>query len=415
MTKHNDKSADTSAAESSPGAAEPSAVTQTQTSQVDESGVTAVYIHVPFCLHRCGYCDFTLVANQDDLIPDYLAALKNELESTAADHAFHGPRIMDTIFIGGGTPTHLSPSHLTALFSLLQSYFHLTHDGEFSVEANPDGLDDDRIRVLKDFGVNRLSLGVQSFDDDCLRLLERRHSAAEAIETIQRCSDEFDNLSADLIYAVPGQSLQSWTNTLKSAISLPLTHISTYGLTYEQGTPFYRRANSGELRRQTDETERQQYLTGIGLLKGAGFEHYEVSNFAKNGFRCRHNQTYWQGRLYFAAGPGAARYLNGRRSTNCRSVARWIRSWSDNSPCIHESEDLNPEEKARECMMLALRMIDGLNIEAFERRFGVSVKTLAGDAIQRHLAGGLLEYHGKNLRLTAEGLLLADSVVVDFL
>lgn len=376
----------------------------------------SVYVHVPFCLHHCGYCDFSVIANRDSLIPDYLKALRNEFNSAkTVDGQYPDPQIVETVFIGGGTPTHLSADQLAELLQLIKNNFQLSPDGEFSVEANPDGLCDQKLEVLCSSGVNRLSLGVQSFDDVCLKTLERRHTAADAVDTIHRCSRTFSNLSVDLIFAVPGQSVRSWQETLRTAVSLPLQHLSTYGLTYEQGTPFFRREKQGQLLRLPDDDERTMYLDAVTEISNGGFEHYEVSNFARPGFRCRHNQTYWQADSYFAFGPGAARYTNGIRSTNSRSVIRWLRAWLDGSPCVEESEELSAEDKAREALMLALRMIDGLNLSEFEDRFGFGVESLAPDALRRHLDSGLLNLNNDRLRLTREGLLLADSVVVDFL
>jgi len=373
----------------------------------------ALYVHVPFCLHHCGYCDFTLVANRDQLIPEYLAALGTEFNDQLANVA--GLIGIDTLFIGGGTPTHLTPKDLSTVFEVIRRHFLLIAGGEFSVEANPDGLCDDRLALLRANGINRLSLGVQSFDDAVLRTLERRHSAVEAKEAMHRAFEFIPNVSLDLIFGVPGQTLDSWRDTLSIAVSMPVSHISAYSLTYEQGTPFFRQERAGNLRRAPDELERQMYLDAIETLTSHGFEHYEVSNFAKPGFQCRHNRVYWNADEYFAFGPGAARYIDGVRSTNCRSVVRWLNSWQKGVPCLEETEQLSKEDQAREAIMLALRMVEGLHVPKFEQRFGLSLQQLAGDAIQRHRAAGLLECHDEHLRLTRDGLLISDFVVADFL
>ena len=369
----------------------------------------AVYLHVPFCLHHCGYCDFTLVAGRDTLIPDYLQALDHELNARAV------PSEVDTIFIGGGTPTYLSPRDLSSLLERFLSVYRLAPGGEFSVEANPDGLCQERLGVLKDFGVNRLSLGVQSFDDGCLKVLERSHSADEAVRVVERCRGIFENLSVDLIFGVPGQDSATWQRSLDIAAQLPLSHVSTYGLTFEPATPFFRREQKGQLSRTPDDAERTMYLMAIGTLNDAGFEHYEVSNFARPGFACRHNRTYWKADEYEAFGPGAARYVGGVRSTNCRSVVRWIRSWLEHAECLHETESLSSEDRAREAIMLGLRMIPGIDLREFQRRYGISINSLAEDAIARHSRNGLLEYNDQTLKLTQDGLLLADTVISDFL
>ena len=373
----------------------------------------AVYIHVPFCLHHCGYCDFALVANRDHLIPQYLQALDNELQ---AQRRIVGEVVdVDTIFVGGGTPTHLSPATLRTLFRLIQQHFRPTTNAEISVEANPDGLDTERLDVLQENGVNRLSLGVQSFDDAVLKTLERTHTGAQAIETVQRCQRWIDNVSLDLIFGVPGQTAASWRQTLDVATSLPVRHISTYGLTFEKDTPFFRREQHGQLKKTPDELERQMYLDAISQLTDAGLRHYEVSNFAQPDYECRHNMVYWNADEYFAFGPGAASYLNGVRRTNVRSVVRWLKAWHQHESAVEDCEDLSNEEKAREAIMLALRMRQGLHIPVFEQRFGLSFAELAGVAFQQHRDDGFLTHEADYISLTTEGLLIADTIISDFL
>ncbi len=373
----------------------------------------SVYIHVPFCLRHCGYCDFAVVANRDHLIPQYLIALNNEMELHR--RTFGDDVEVDTIFVGGGTPTYLTPFELQELFSLIRRYFRAASDAEISVEANPDGLDDQRLKVLRDNGVNRLSLGVQSFDDALLKTLERTHTSTQAIETVQRCQQQIDNVSLDLIFGVPGQTLASWQQTLETAIKQPVRHISTYGLTYESGTPFFRRERHGQLKRTPDELERQMYLDAIANLTGSGLRHYEVSNFSQPGFECRHNLVYWNADEYFAFGPGAASYLNGVRSTNSRSVVQWLKALQQCQSAVEDSEELSNEEKAREAIMLALRMRRGLDIVAFERRFGLQFTEIAGPALQQHLDDGFLQRQFDFVALTTEGLLIADTIIADFL
>ena len=373
----------------------------------------AVYVHVPFCLHHCGYCDFALVANRDHLIPQYLVALENELQ---AHRRIFGESVdVDTIFIGGGTPTHLSPATLQNLFTLIHQHFRPTPNAEISVEANPDGLDDERLDVLRSNGVNRLSLGVQSFDNAVLKTLERTHTGDQAMQTVERCGNWFPNVSLDLIFGVPGQSAASWQHTLDIATSLPVKHVSTYGLTFEKDTPFFRREQHGQLKRTPDELERTMYLDAIAHLTARGMQHYEVSNFAQSGFECRHNMVYWNADEYFAFGPGAASYLNGIRRTNTRSVVRWLKSWQQSEAAVEDCEELSNEEKAREAIMLALRMRKGLNVSEFEKRFGLSFTELAGDGLQQHIDSGFLVRQSDFVSLTTEGLLIADTVISDFL
>ncbi|MCA9083583.1 MAG: radical SAM family heme chaperone HemW [Planctomycetaceae bacterium] len=369
----------------------------------------AVYIHVPFCRHRCGYCDFTLVARRDELIPRYLQALSNELSTLSSVYD------VETIYIGGGTPTHLSAVQLTELLQRIGEHFRLTAGGEFTVEANPDGLDDDRLAVLVRHGVNRLSLGVQSFDEKVLQTLEREHSREQAIDVIRRARSFVSNLSVDLIFGVPDQSIGSWEETLKLVADLAPEHVSAYGLTFEKGTTFYGRRHRGQLVPVPDEIERAMYQTAMTLLGASGFEHYEISNFAKPGFESRHNHVYWAADHYFAFGPGAARYLNGVRSTNSRNVRRWIDGWLRHQPVLQEIDVLSDETMAREAVFVGLRRNRGIDLQKFEQRFRRSLKSLAPRVFDQYLKSGMLEVSAGQLRLTDEGRFVADSVFVDFL
>jgi oxygen-independent coproporphyrinogen-3 oxidase len=369
----------------------------------------AVYFHVPFCLHRCGYCDFTLIADRDELIPAYLEALGNELATQRQVYD------VDTIFIGGGTPTHLSAGQLDQLLSLISEHFRLQPEGEYSIEANPDGLEDEQLRVLRQHGVNRLSLGVQSFDDSVLQFLERQHSGREAMACVERASEVFAAVSVDLIFGVPGQTPDGWSESLAVAAQLPISHVSTYGLTYEKGTQFYGRMKRGALLPVDDQVEREMYAGAIEFLTDQGFGQYEISNFARPGWQCRHNKVYWAADPYWAFGPGAARYVDGVRSTNSRNVSRWINSWLKHIPAIQEREQLSATDSAREAIMLGLRRCEGLAVAEFEARFGCSPEQLAAEAMNQNLARGYLELVDGYLRLTSEGRFLADSVVIDFL
>ncbi|MCP4782095.1 MAG: radical SAM family heme chaperone HemW [Fuerstiella sp.] len=369
----------------------------------------ALYVHVPFCLHHCGYCDFTLVADRDDLVPAYLQALTNEFARLDGDFD------VDTIFIGGGTPTHLSTAQLEQLAEILFSRFTLSSDGEFSVEANPDGLNDDVMKTLSGIGVNRLSLGVQSFDAEVLKTLERQHTPAVAHDVVRRAIDSFDVVSLDLIFGVPGQTFDSWNATLAAVQQLPITHVSTYGLTFEKGTDFFRRLRHGQMNATPDELERDMYAAAISQFGSAGVPQYEISNFATPGYECRHNMVYWQADEYFAFGPGAARYINGVRSTNARNVSRWINCWLKGEAALQEAEQLSADEKIREAIFLGLRLAAGIDINGFRDRFGCDVVEIAKDSAERHLEDGLLEVSGNHLRLTSDGRFLADTVMADFL
>ncbi|MGC3969446.1 MAG: coproporphyrinogen-III oxidase family protein [Pirellulales bacterium] len=293
---------------------------------------------------------------------------------------------------------------------------------EFTVEANPldivgsTSFGEGRLAEFAAAGATRISLGVQSFQAPKLRLLERDHTPDEARRSVQSAHDAGFDASLDLIFGAPGETLAAWQTDLAEAVALRPAHVSLYGLTFERGTSFWTRRAKGELRSQDEESERAMYLAAIEILATAGYEQYEISNFARPGHRCRHNETYWSAREYFAAGPGAARYVDGMRSSNHRSTTTWlVRLQAGQSP-VDETERLGPEDRAREALVLGLRRVqDGVERRAFAAEFGYDVDELGGDDLRKLLATGLLENVETRLRLTREGLLLADYIWSKFL
>ncbi|MEX2285939.1 MAG: radical SAM family heme chaperone HemW, partial [Planctomycetaceae bacterium] len=329
-----------------------------------------------------------MVARRDDLIGGYLQALELELES------LDEPPELDTLFLGGGTPTHLPAEPLSQFMELIRKWFRLADGYEFTVEANPSGLDSDKIKMLADSGVNRVSLGVQSFDSDVLRVLERDHRRCGIVNTVERLRSRIDNISLDLIFGVPGQTLESWQQTLSEAVALEPTHISSYGLTYEKGTAFWGRVIKGELVRVPEATEYEMYATAMDTLAAAGYQQYEISNFARPGFSCRHNEVYWKGLSYLAFGPGAARYVDGVRESNHRSVTTWLKRVMAGESPVAERERLSDEERAREALVIGLRRCAGIEKAAFRKLTGFDMDELAGSTIERHCHAGLLEDDG---------------------
>ncbi len=369
----------------------------------------AAYVHVPFCRRRCGYCNFTVVAARDDLVADYLRAVELELQELRT------PREVDTLFFGGGTPTQLSPAALDRLCHLAREWFPLAVGYEFSVEGNPADLDEDRLAVLQAAGVNRLSLGGQSFDDRKLEALERDHRCRQLQRTLDRCRARFASLALDLIFAVPGESLQTWTADLRAAVAADVDHISTYGLTYEKGAAFWDRRQRGLLQPVDEELERTMYEAAIDALTAAGLEHYEVSNFARPGHRCRHNEVYWRGQSYFAVGPGAARYVDGWREMNHRSTTTYLRRMLAGQSPVAERERLSPSDAARERLVFGLRMLEGVERSSFAAETGLEIDALVGPALRRFVDQGLLEDTGGRVRLTRAGLLVSDALWPEFL
>lgn len=369
----------------------------------------AAYVHVPFCRHRCGYCNFTVVAGRDDLVEAYLQAIARELSWLDT------PREVDTLFIGGGTPTHLSCVQLRQLCTTATQWFPLAEGHEFSVEANPLDLTLEKADLLASCGVNRISLGAQSFSASKLALLERDHRAEQVVTAFEVARESMRSVSIDLIFGAPGESQESWENDLRLALDLSPDHLSTYGLTFERGTSFWSRLQKSELSQVAEEDERRMYLAAIDLLTQAGFEHYEVSNFAKPGHRCRHNEVYWAGHTYFAAGPGAARHVDGRRETNHRSTTTYLnRVLADQSP-VAESENLNPEDSARERLVFGLRRLEGVDQRSFAAATGFEIDQLVGKSLAELVSTNLLEDTGSRIRLTRQGLLVSDSIWPTFL
>ncbi|QDT71983.1 radical SAM family heme chaperone HemW [Lacipirellula limnantheis] len=364
----------------------------------------SAYIHVPFCKFRCGYCDFAIVADRDDLVGTYLQTLATELSWLGA------PREVDTLYFGGGTPSHLDPASLTALCEIAKRWHPLAQGYEWTVEANPESLTADRVAVLSAQGATRLSLGVQSLDDAKLRALERNHSRHDVVRAMDLARAAEMQVSVDLMFAAPGETLEQWRRDLAAAIELRPDHISTYGLTWEPGAAFTARRDKGLLRPLDEELERAMYSQAIERLTDAGFEHYEVSNFALAGRRSRHNEVYWAGSEYFAAGPGAARYVDGVRSTNHRSTTTYLKRVQTGVSAIFEQEELAPEQRARELLVLGLRRLEGVQRSTFAMKSGFEMDQLAGRAIGKFVELGLLSDDGSRVKLTREGLFVSDAL-----
>jgi len=375
--------------------------------QVDSDNYRAVYLHVPFCRHRCGYCDFTLLAGRDRLIDDFLKAIAIEFSS------INEKLQLDTLFFGGGTPSHFTSAQLERLFEIVFEKVELTEGAEFSVEVNPSDITPKKVETFVNAGANRFSLGVQSFDAEILQTLERDHRFAEierALETVrQRCK----NISIDLIFAAPGQSKALWERTLEQAVGFAPTHLSTYCLTIEKGSAFFSRQRRGELLVPDEESQRTMYEHTMQFLPQHRYQQYEISNFAQPGFACRHNDAYWSGKPYLAFGPGASGFDGTNRWTNDRSVRRWMTKLLSGQSGVAERDKITPDERAREMLAIGLRRNNGVNLGEFESRWGMSAMTLAGVAIDRLISNGLIEKTAQSIRLTAKGRLFADSIATE--
>jgi oxygen-independent coproporphyrinogen III oxidase len=365
----------------------------------------AAYIHVPFCAHQCGYCDFAIAVGQDHLIELYLDALEAEMATLGT------PQSVRTLFIGGGTPTLLTAAQLDRMLASIQRWTPLQPGGECSIEANPDTLDDDKVSVLADHGVTRVSLGAQSFHPHLLHVLDRKHVPSQVRQAVERVRRRIAVVSLDLIFGAPGQTEAEWRADLATALELVPDHLSTYGLTYEKGTPLWKRRERGQVRPLDEEAELALYSTAIDVLETAGFEQYEISSFARSHRRCRHNEVYWANEAYFGFGMGAARYVHGRRELNTRDLKAYIRLVLSGEQARFQSEELGPEERARETMAVQLRRVEGIDRAGFREQTGFTLETAASPALASLVELGLLEDDGDRVRLSRRGKYVADAVI----
>ena len=368
----------------------------------------SAYVHIPFCRHRCGYCNFSVISDRDDLIDRVISAIDGEL-------AVLMEPAVQTLFVGGGTPTHLAITQLDRLLGLLKQRLRLANDCEWSVEANPEDITLEKLELLAQHGVNRISLGVQSFHPQKLSVLERGHDGDAAAKAIELAASVIPNVSLDLIFAAPGETVAQWREDLRIALSLPIRHLSTYTLTFEKGTSFWASRQKGLLAGVTEEDELRMYSSARELTAASGLEHYEVSNFARPSFRCQHNLAYWRGQGWFAAGPGAARFSGGRREVNHRSTTTYLKRSESDANVVAESEAISRSQFGRELAAFGVRLIDGIDLRETFDATGIDVQSLCETAIRRTIELGLVVQHENRLKLTEQGILFADTVASEFL
>lgn len=367
------------------------------------------YVHVPFCRHRCGYCDFTLVAGRDDLIERYFAALARELQRVGH------PLDLATLYVGGGTPSHLGPAGLRRLFDALAAKFVPARDAEVTVEANPLDVTPEFVAAARGCGVTRVSLGGQSLNAATLRALDRDHGPADVMAAAARLLAAGLVVNLDLMTAAPGQTLADVEADLATVAALGVQHVSVYCLTWEKGTAFDSARLRGDLRPAEESIEGAMFETAIDRLEAAGYGHYEVSNFAQPGFRCRHNEAYWDCRPWEAVGPGAARFDGRTRTTNHRSTTTWMTKVLAGEDASGDVDAMTAEQAARERVVVGLRRRDGVDRDAFHAASGVALDAVAGPAIARWVATGLATDDGRHVRLTRSGLLVSDALWADVL
>jgi len=371
----------------------------------------ALYIHFPFCRRRCSYCSFVSYQGRESDIPEYVKALKKELVLRAA-----GQRV-SSIYFGGGTPSLLSPEQIHEIFSVIPSHCTVDEASEVTLEANPGTVDEPHLADIMKLGINRLSLGVQSLDDGELALLGRIHTAAEAGDAVRLARNAgFTNLSLDLIYGLPGQTLSSWHRTLDELIGLSPEHISLYPLTLEADAPMRLAIQRAEVPPIDPDLTADQYELAQDTLAAHGYHHYEISNWAKGGYECRHNLVYWHNLPYLGIGVAAHSYIHGHRLANTTDLDSYLNAFSSNLPPAWElDEEIGPELQLSETVILGLRLSEGVCLEGIRSRFGIDLLKHYSQQVDETAALGLLEYSGQRIRLTRRGRLLGNEVFWRFL
>ena len=380
--------------------------------------VRAAYIHIPFCVRKCAYCDFASYAGCLDRLPAYVDALLREIDLAASglNPALRAP--LGSVFLGGGTPSLLAPADLARLLDALERAFHFTSAVEITVEANPGTLDRIRMAEYRQAGCNRISIGVQTMSPRLLQTLGRIHEPAEAAEALRQAEAAgFNRISADLMFGLPGQTLDDVAETAHSILALPVTHLSFYSLSLEPGTPFYRQYHDHPELLPDDESERAQYACLIAESAAAGMRQYEISNAACAGEECRHNLVYWRAEPYFGFGAGAHSYVGGVRRGNVDTIPVYLeRITTADGPfaAAETDEAISRSGQEQEFMLLGLRLLDGVDSRDFRRRFGNDLFARFQPEIGRLTARGLLTRSGDSVRLTRLGLDFANQVFMEF-
>ena len=371
-----------------------------------------IYIHVPFCRSKCQYCDFYSLSTKDDKLMDgYLDAICAHIKEAGALAPAYK---VDTVYFGGGTPSFFGAEGMATILTYIRRSFDVDNNAELSFEANPDSVTDKLLKRLRAEGFNRVSLGIQTDDDEVLRKLGRPHTFANAVAAYHRIRKAgFRNVSVDLMYGLPGQTLRAWRETLEHVLTLNPEHISCYGLKVEEGTPLYEYRDYAKL--PDDDAQADMYLAAIEMLKAYGYRQYEISNFARKGLYSKHNMKYWSGGEYLGFGPSASSDFAGKRFTLCRSVQEYISGIKNKGKIIDEVQEIPLRERAGEYLMLRLRTFNGTNAEDYERNFLLPFAPLE-DILERNKDFGYaVRTEDGRWHLTPKGFLLSNTIISDLL
>ena len=369
--------------------------------------MAGIYLHIPFCKSRCIYCGFFSTTSLQKR-QAYVEAVVEELRQR---HSFLSDEPVSTIYFGGGTPSQLSPDELERMLQEIYNIYNVREEAEVTLEGNPDDLTPLLLRRLQQMGINRLSMGIQTFDEERLRFLHRRHTAQQAIQAVRDAQAEgFSNISIDLMFGFPDQTLDEWKRDVQTALTLQVQHISAYSLMYEEGTRLEQMLTQGAIREVDEDVSLQMYEYLMDALKEAGYVHYEISNFSLPNQQSRHNSSYWHGIPYLGIGAGAHSYDGHDRFYHPDSLEQYIAH-----PCQLVTEQLNDHERYDEYVFTSLRTAEGLNLSDLERQFGTSCKKYCLQNAQRHLKAGLISLTDDTLRLTRQGLFISNEVMSDLM
>lgn len=379
----------------------------------NKSERVSAYIHIPFCEHICYYCDFNKVFLEGQPVDEYIQSLLKEIE---LQKVAYPSEMTETIYVGGGTPTSLSAQQLDVLLAGIRQRLPFDEGNEFTVEANPGDLTLEKLAVMKNYGVNRLSMGVQTFDNQLLKKIGRKHTAEDVYQTMALLEQsDFQNVSIDLIYALPGQTLASFRDTLNQAIQLGLPHYSLYSLILENKTMFMNWVRQGKIQLSDQDVEGQMFEETISAMEAAGLHQYEVSNFAKHGKESQHNLVYWNNDHYYGIGAGASGYINNIRYKNHGPIQHYLKPLQVDSLPIIEREELSLENQIEEEMFLGLRKRKGVSKIVFKEKFGIDFETIYAKVVADLVQKGLLVEENEFIRLTETGLFIGNAVFEAFL
>lgn len=372
-----------------------------------------VYIHFPFCARKCHYCDFPSYQGMEQWMEPYLEALFRELlqwKEKVCDCS------VKSIYLGGGTPTLFSGEQIAGVLDACFMSFNVQEDAEITIEANPGTVDPDKLSALRKAGVNRLSIGLQAWQDKHLRFLGRIHSSGDFVKSLMDAKEVgFDNINVDVMFALPHQTIEDWLETLEKVCSFDVQHISMYSLKVENGTPLHRWYEEGKFSLPTQEEDRLMYYKGKEFVSGFGFRQYEISNFAIPGRECVHNLIYWHNEEYIGCGSGAHSYFNNERFSNTSDVREYIRAINSGTQRISYREKIEEKDERFETIMLGLRLVEGVDKQRYKARFGRCIEYYYGEAIKKLVKQGLLIDDGASIRLTEKGMDVQNVVLLEFM